>query len=294
MIEIAPTKDQIDQWIKKFVPEKDIFFIQEEDLLTFEKHLDHVLIIPRDEFFKHSTYNQIQLVNSYEYWMISKEAHYVLVANHDWIENLLMQQKKELFELQVRMGRGLVLPLSLFLDKNGIPKEYIVVDREERFVVLQHGMWRQLSYENKSQLIKRYAKEWDDWNCHEVPKQAPLHLKKYANTFSTLPGSNCLSATLFAISKSEWIIEEWVHPQTFERGLIRADYSLTKTDLCAGDVVVWKNSDGIIQHAAYHIESKLFFNKNGQTFFNPWKIVSWNDLNEEWKRYEINVYRKKK
>lgn len=291
-IKIQPIREQIDHWIEKYIPDKDLFFLQSKDLITFEEHLHEVLVIPEDEFYEHSSYKQIQLVNSYEYWNISKKAQYVIVANSEWITNLSIQKKKDLFDSQVGMGRGLTEPLSLFSDINAIPKEHIVVNKGEKFVVLQNAMWNRLPYEVKEQFIKNSAQEWDDWNCYEVPRQAPLQLRKYANTFSTLSGSNCLSATLFAISEVEWIIHEWVHQKTFAQGLKRANYFLTNDDLYAGDVVTWENSDGIVQHASYHIGNNLFFNKNGQTFFNPWKIISGDELKEEWKRYKMNVYRK--
>ena len=290
-IKIEPLKEQIDNWIEIYSPNRDLFFIQSEDAVAFEEYLHDVLVVPRDEFFQHSSYKQIQLVNSYEYWNVSKEAEYIIVASPDWINNIPAQTKKELFKIQVKMNRGLVLPISLFSDASVVPKEHIVEDEEKKLVVVQNIMWKQLPYESKEHLIKALAQEWDDWNCYEIPEQAPLHLRKYANTFSTMSGSNCLAATLFAISNSEWIIHEWVHPKTFEHGLKRANYILVDDDLCDGDVVTWVNPDGVVQHASYYIGNNLFFNKYGQTFFNPWKIVSWDELREEWKRYKINIYR---
>ena len=60
----------------------------------------------------------------------------------------------------------------------------------------------------------------------------------------------------------------------------------------ATDVVAWVNEEEVIQHAAYCIDGQLFFNKNGQTFFNPWKIVHYDELKKEWEKYTPRVYRK--
>jgi cell wall-associated NlpC family hydrolase len=75
--------------------------------------------------------------------------------------------------------------------------------------------------------------------------------------------------------------------------LKNANYNrITSQDIKAGDVVTWENSDGIIQHASFCIGDHLFFNKNGQTFFNAWKIVDLTELNENWDDYHMQVFRK--
>ncbi|MHC0036922.1 hypothetical protein [Pseudoneobacillus sp. C159] len=290
-MEIQPSKEQIEKWIKNYVPKKDYFFLGEKDLQTFEKYFNYVLIIPRGEFFQHPSYSQIQLVNSFEYWNLSKEALYVLVASSDWFTSLPANLKKVLNEIQFKMGRGLILPVPDSISPNSVPEDYLV---EEKHFVLQSEMWRKLPFDIKESFIINYASQWDNWTGIKTPEHTPLHLKKYANTFPTESGSNCLAATLFAISEQEWMVNEWVHPQTFKQGLMNRHYHKTEYDeLVAGDVVTWENADGIIQHAAYHISDHLFFNKNGQTFFNPWKIVAWDDLKEEWKEYDYIIYRKK-
>lgn len=38
-IEIEPKKEQIDNWIKQYLPDKDLFFIEEKDLSTFGDYL---------------------------------------------------------------------------------------------------------------------------------------------------------------------------------------------------------------------------------------------------------------
>lgn len=292
-MDIKPKEELVDLWIQSYVPEKDFFYLQNRDLIDINTDLNEVLVIAQDEFFGHDSYKQIQLVNSYEYWQRAKEVAYVIVADSEWVTRLPIQKKKTLLETQIKMGRGLILPYTFFPASDEIPLDYVVSENEDKRVVLQHDMWEKLPYQIKSHVIREYAKEWDQWSCYELPEEAPSHLKSYSNTFPALGGSNCLSATLFAITGQEWMIHEWVHPKTFVQGLTNAHYALTHDGLCEGDVVTWKNSAGMIQHASYHIGNNLFFNKNGQTFFNPWKVVSLNELNEEWDGFGRNVYRRK-
>ncbi|WP_430787334.1 hypothetical protein VBD025_16175 [Virgibacillus flavescens] len=292
-IEIQPSKEIIEKWIRDYVPEKDIFFLPEKNLKSIDGYLQNALVIPREEFFQHKSYNQIQLANSYESWNISLEAEYVIVAPPDWVNSLPSKTKAQLFHIQKEMGRGLIYPVLDLSIEASFFKDYIIEVDEAYFLILQRAMWDELSFTLKENLIKAFAQEWEDWTCYAFPEKAPLYLKKFANSFPSAAGSNCLSTVLFSITEQEWMIYEWIHPQTFIQKLIQANYSLTSSQECkAGDVVTWEDKEGVIQHASYHIGSNLFFNKNGQTFFNPWKIVDFNEFKDQWNKYRLRVYRK--
>lgn len=295
-ITIKPTQQQLDQWIENYIPEKDLFFLRTNDVSSFQNELLGTLVFPRSEFFTHSSYNGIQLVNSYMYWMISKEAEFVIVAQPEWIDSLPADKRRELFTLQHELGRGLVGPLSLLSGDSSLPEDYILEINGEKIGVLQRAMWMKLPTTIKEEIVRKTAQLYDGWTSLQPPASTPSHLTRYANTFSTEPGANCLAATLFAISSEphleEWIIHEWIHGDTFMHKLTQASYTKVDDRFTAGDAVVWIDDNSNVQHAAYCIDGQLFFNKNGQTFFNPWKIVDWTELKEEWKRFTPSVYRR--
>ncbi|WP_232818675.1 hypothetical protein [Exiguobacterium flavidum] len=296
-IMIQPSAEQISAWVNAYVPGKDFYFLRETDLDRFRDDLAGVLVVPRDEFFKHPSYRQVGLANSYEHWNISQEAAYVLVAHPEWITWLSAAKKQDLNALQVEIGRGLVLPVP---SGQSLAEwyEHLVEVQGESYLVLHRAMWSRMPDEMRSVLLAGYAKEWDDWTGQALPDRTPAHIRRYANTFPVTSGSNCLAATLFAVSGQEWFVSEWVHQQTFLKGLEQAHYGLAdqkdESRLDAGDVVTWVNADGIIQHASYHVGDGMFFNKNGQTFFHPWKIVEWDDLKEQWAGYSRRTYEKKR
>jgi hypothetical protein len=290
---IQPASDILKEWIKTFVPDKDLFFLPENKLASFKEYLHNALVIPHEEFNNHSSYKQIQLVNSYEYWNISKDVHYVLVTPSGWVNHLPAKKKIDLFQIQKEVGRGLIHPISDFsVDMSFLSQNMIEVKGEE-YVVFHKSMWEELSYTSKKDLMKDIAQQWEDWTCYDYSTNTPPHIMKFANTFPSTAGSNCLSATLFAITQQEWMIDEWVHPKTFIQSLENEHYhAITTQDSRAGDVVTWENSDGIIQHASFCIDDHLFFNKRGQTFFNAWSIVHLTDLKEDWDRYSTKIFRK--
>lgn len=295
-VQIQPSQDQIASWIENYVPEKDLFFLREHDLMLLENVLQGALVVPREEFFKHSSYYGIHWVNSYMYWTISKEVQFIIVAQPDWINNLSIDLRKAILEIQPQVGRGLLFPLAYFSETTAIPPEYIFTETGKQGLIIRNEMWMKLPYSYKEEAIKAYAKEYDGWMSKKVPDDLPSHLLKYANTFSTEHGANCLAATLFAISPNpdinEWIIHEWIHDQTFMESLKNLSYSQVEGEFSKGEIIVWMNEENIVQHASYCIDNHLLFNKNGQTCFNPWKIVEWEELREEWGKYKPVVYRK--
>lgn len=290
---IRPSEEQFISWIEKYVPDKDFFFVKKETLSIFETELIDVLLIPKAEFFTHATYSQIQLANSYEYWQISKEVDFVIVAEAGWITKIPKAKRDALLLSQVKMNRGLVFPLSYFSGDLLLQDADIVRENEKDMIVLYAKLWKRLSFSVKEQLLKMYSQQWDEWVSEPIPEDQPMLLQQYANTFPIKAGSNCFAATLFAFSQQEWIIHEWVHPQTFMIKVRRTHHLIEQEELLEGDIVIWESSEGTVQHASYHIGNELFFNKSGQTFFNPWKLITFSKLQAEWSPYVLKIYRLK-
>lgn len=285
---LEPTNTQILSWTETFVPNKDFFFLNKEHLRKFEMYTKDVLIVPEHEFFQHATYKQVQLVNSYAYWNLSGEVQVVLVAPPEWVESLPYYLKQELLTIQVKMKRGLVL--SNF--DSTLAGEYQIKGRGHHYLVLQKAMWDRMSYSTKKDLLLSYRLLWDDSEAYTFPENMSPLIKRYANSYPSKGGSNCLSATLFAVREQEWMIREWVHPETFKFQLQYTHVKTSDMNLQAGDVLVWEDNGGRLHHASYYLGENKCFNKNGQTFFNPWKVVRLEDLMNEWGSYSRFVYRK--
>lgn len=289
-MQIQPTTNVLASWMTSYIPDKDFFFLTEEQYSKVMNHLD-ILAIPIDEFFSHSTYSQIHYMNSYEYWNI-KYAKYVIVAESNWIEQLSKEEKKFILTAQVQCKRGMTVPISFIHNIKDIPVDYI----QNGHVVLQRTMWENLNPYTKEKLLLRMVYEWwDKGECQEVPVNFPNHIHLFANTFGKKQGANCLAAVLYAITegKNPWLIHEWIHQQTFLEKLKQCQYQIVKTNKPnKGDVVIWQDENENIRHAAYCIEENLFFNKHGQTIFNPWKLLSTEQLNKEWGSLKQFTYRR--
>ncbi|MFS0780596.1 hypothetical protein [Bacillus sp. 1P06AnD] len=289
-MKLIPTDSDIQFWIDTYVPLKDLFFITEVDLEKLNIDVRHVLLMPSKEFFQHPSYSQIGFVNSYEYWNI-KKCTYVIVARPEWIEQLPEKKRAYLLNVQIEIGRGLVWPISFFEKGVNLPSRYIVGES----IVIQRNMWDMLSADiKKAAMMKMVGKWWEDGKCEAIHDGVPSHVKLYANSFGRHEGANCLAAVIFAVSGTEWMMNEWLHQETFLECLKQHLYSETAAEVFfAGDVAVWKDGNGVIQHASYYCGEQIFFNKQGQTTYNAWKLVAENDLMVEWQDLSIHIYRKK-
>lgn len=289
-MQIKPTPAVIAEWIANYIPDKDLFFVTEEQYQKLTNTFA-VIAMPIDEFFNHSTYNQIHYTNSYEYWNI-KRAQYVIIAESSWIEQLSSAERTMILLAQLQCERGMTVPLSFIQNPHDVPNDYIHGDQ----IILQRAMWEKMSPYTKGQLLETMVYEWwDKGESKELPSEYPIFLHRFANTFSTKQGANCLAAVLYAVTegKFSWMIYEWIHQQTFLEKLKQCHYQTIEAEiLLKGDVVVWQDTDGVIRHAAYCIGENLFFNKHGQTIFNPWKILSKEQLDEEWNHLNTFTCRK--
>ncbi|MBK3495087.1 hypothetical protein JFL43_09500 [Viridibacillus sp. YIM B01967] len=287
---IIPSDEILQQWVEDFVPKKDLFFLTEGDVEKLQGDLRNVLVMPITEFYGHTSYTQTEFNNSYEYWNI-KGATHVIAANPAWIVSVAEDIRAFLLRRQVEVERGMVLPVTFFSDISVVPGAYIIEDS----VVLQRRMWEELPQSNKKMIMKMVAEWWEDGVCEAIPEKLPPHLLTIANTYGTTSGANCLAAALFAVSGkgSEWLLQEWVHQQAFLNGLKQCGYEAFEEDtqLMAGDVVAWLDDNEVIQHAAYYIGNGLFFNKQGQTIFNAWKIMKQEELIKKWPGMRMNIYR---
>lgn len=284
-----PTFDEIEAWCQTFVPKETLYWI---DSTFFEELPSSVLILPRGEFSRHPAYKNPYPSNAYLTWMMGEGVTHVVHAPSNAIDGLRHDVKSRLLEYQVKTNRGLVLPLTVE-QRNEVSDDAIVEKDGESFIVLDESNWKKLSTETRHSLIYRYAKEWDTWEGERCDERTPAHLVTYANTFPIYEGSNCLAATLFAATQHEWMIHQWIHPETFLQTIQQSGFE-TVTDAVpeAGDVFTFWNEQEQLIHASYCVRENLYFNKHGQVRFNPWKLINHDELLKHWGNYHMRIERR--
>lgn len=91
-------------------------------------------------------------------------------------------------------------------------------------------------------------------------------------------------------STRDWIIKQWVQPNTFLINLDLHGYKEATRITDSGqlsvnsrDVVIWLSSNEVPLHACFVLNNKTVFNKNGQMMFNPWQVLSIEKVMDTWK-----------
>ncbi len=300
------SQGKLEKWEEAFIPEKDVFFLREQDKHLLKEFGKNCLLFSKEEFMKHPTYTAVSYASCYTYWTLSKDITTVVVLPHRVFPSLDQKVKTAILKIQQQVGRGLVFEARYF---EGILREpaksllapYEFFSNSRQYTAIQKEVWNQLPKSLKSDLLNRIAFDYDTPGIFDPYVPTESVTSTYVNTYPNEHGANCLSSTLFAAASIQegytldWIIKEWVHPTTFINGLTQLGYKevpLSMDAIFQHDILVWKDDKNQIIHASFHIDQNYFFNKNGQVFFNPWKTVHMRELEEQWSAYKIHVYRK--
>lgn len=300
------SRGKLEKWEESFIPEKDLFFLREQDDDILPDFGVNCLIFSYEEFMKHPDYISNTYNSSYTYWTISKDVKKVIVAPANVFLTLKSSVQQRVLRIQQQVGRGLIFEARHF---EGILREpatsmlapYQFVNDNHVFYALQKEVWNKLPKSLKSDILNRIALKYDTPGEKDSTKPTLSIINSYVNTYPNSHGPNCFSATLYCATslaagiKLDWMIQEWIHPITFINGLKQLGYRdipLAKDALFPHDILIWKDKEERIIHASFHIDQHFFFNKNGQTFFNPWKTIHVRELDEEWGHCQVSVYRK--
>lgn len=304
------------EWERSYLPPFDLFFFSSLELAK-ELMGNLCLIMSKQEFTHHSDYNQVQTVNSYTLWGISSTASHVCVAPPDLFPSLPLEVQQIILQEQKSLNRGLLFEwdkistiiqefshdMQEFFHETFTP--YKILVENQSFIALQSKIWSQLPSKFKHLLLKNEAQEYreheikvDGEFLYQLAKNYP-HIAPYFNLYPSKSGPNCFAATLGAIINqeqySEWMLTNWVHPDGFLNTVSSHGYKpiiIDLKDTLPKDVFVWKNGEGQIQHASFHLQDEYFFNKDGQSFFNAWEIVNIEYLLSNWGRKGLQIYRR--
>ncbi|WP_099305305.1 hypothetical protein [Bacillus sp. Marseille-P3800] len=286
-MKIEPCPSILAHWTRTYVPHRDYFFLKKDNLSRVSSHLTKTIVMDRKSFFSHPSYTQIGLTSALETWQLSNEVDTVIIAEPNWLEQICELEREWIIKLQIRYNRGLIIPAHYFPEQI-VETSYLSGSK----VAVQSRMWYTLPLDQRMRILSHYAQDWDTWITEPSSTILPRHIEKTVNHFPTTSGPNCLSATIYAITAIDWHKNEWFHEEPFQTALAINHYKQhLHNEIKPTDVLIWRNEEGAIIHASYCVSHQLFFNKNGQTLFHPWKLVSLSSLEKLWGQHYV-VYRK--
>jgi len=282
---VCPAPEILQSWADDLVPEHDVWY-WDERLATLD--LATCVVIPRADYLAHPTFQDIRFVNAYLHWQMPPEVAHLIVSGPAWISHLTGTDRQRVLRKQVTLRRGLVFPHTHFDSLSHELQEYAIDDH----VVLCHAAWEAVPDQLRRQFLRREQLVWDDVDCLPIPDNSPEHIRAIANTFSPHEGANCLATTAYCITGEDWMCRLWMFQSEFRMLIAQHGYRPVSTEILeAGDLVTFE-TDGVIVHAAYCVGHDRFLNKNGQSRFNPIRIIDWSRLNADWHESACVTYRR--
>lgn len=252
--------------MRTFRIDHDLFFISQAFLDQHRAALSQALVVPIKEYDQHSSYATVHSATNHSSWSI--RCDHVIVAEEGWYERQPPDLQQALYQESVKSG-------SSFVDK-------------DRLITIRY--WNSLSPEAKRSLIAREDEAPGTLNLDSIAGHAAL--KAQHGVYPSQHGANCFAAVLYAISQNPFIMNEWVHQQTFQLFLHQSGYRMVDgSAFQEGDVLCFYDEDSL-QHACYAVDAAHCFNKSGQSFWEPWTITPFARIREDWEGLQHKVYRR--
>lgn len=245
--------------------EFDLFFISETFLIQHQHYLLNTLVVPKEEFKKNSSLSNVVNNSTYQTWHLTYE--FVIVAEPGWYESKENTFKDALKQEMMNNGHELL--------------------HDNHLVTAQY--FEQLNVEEQQAFIHQFDDELSNTDITQF-NHLP-HLTSLHNTFPENHGANCLSATLYALTKNPFLLDQWLHQETFMLFLNRLDYKEVGSSISSGDVLCFYQDD-LLTHACYAIDDEYVFNKQGQTFWEPWTIERFETIQSIRDEVNYKIYKK--
>lgn len=283
---LKPTEDDITWWMTYFVPNLMLWWW---DGATIPNASHAGRVLDRVGARKDPLIGDIATVNTFHMWAMHENVENIIVDDGSWIGSLTEEERQHASELQVRFRRGLCIPLERFGTDVPIPQSALYDGR----VVLDQSLWASLPESARRSVTESELADWDPDTTFRIPENTPQHVTAIANTFVLQEGVNCLSVTAFALTANREDLFQWMLPDDFSAILDESGYQrIDATVPTARDVLVFRDEEGTIVHAAYALQPDRILNKSGQTSFNPIAIVDLSELLGDWSPFEFEIYRR--
>lgn len=248
----------------------DMFFIKKDFYKANIDKLKDLLVLTEDDFFNHYKYGNVINISNHETWGIDFD--YVIISKEAWYEGLSVDFRNKLKEETIKNGDAFLCGDILITKKT----------------------WKTMEPSAKEKFFKENDDDLVDTNLDNI--EGFEYLKKYHNIFPEIHGPNCFASVLYAISKEEDLINEWVYADSLLLFLEANGYEkiadLGRQNLIKPtDVLIIYDGKNPI-HSVFCLNNKLCFNKFGQTLHEAWSIRQIDDVFGEFEG-EWKIYRKK-
>jgi hypothetical protein len=303
MINIPETT--LEKWDDKYLPSYDLIYL-EDDLIGLP---EDILVMPLNELKANPSLYTIDVTTTFSPWNLEDSVKFVAVIPNDRFDSLGKDLEQRMLELQHDLCRDNlheIKELNRFIDElDESERNRCIVTLEqmtfyvkgEAWVAFRRNHWQKLPWEFRKKILVEMA---ESYNGEGIQQRMDANayaerafIQSYVDQFPSESGPNCFATALAAITENrisaDWIIQQWIHSETFIMGIQQRGYEKInentdwkQIDLKADDIIVWVNKERLPIHASAALSEVDVFNKDGQTMFNPWLIRNFHELAGYW------------
>jgi hypothetical protein len=265
----------LEQWKARILPEVDWFFFTNDECFPYGE---------MDMLVKSNL--SLDIRTSYLTWSLP-EGVFVKKMHPGEFEELSYEARQRIAEIQWELGRGLVFDHEEMEEWFGEHVPPLYKGAGKKLVLFTNDFWRSLEEHQREGFLRAYSRMWVDeqpsWKeapssfKHFMQREYP-HLIPYLDVFPDRNGANCLAAVAFAIDASSDLYH-WMQAEELDHLMAGRE---EVGNITGKEVLVWRDSEGSIIHACYVLNKKFVFNKHGQTMFNPWQLLTVEQVMGSW------------
>lgn len=174
--------------MRDLIIDEDMFFIKKDFYKANIDMLKDVLVLTESDFFNHFKYATVNNISNHETWGIDFD--YVIIAKNNWFESKSLEFRNKLKEETIKNGDALLCGDTLITKKS----------------------WDELDLSSKEKFFKENDDELVDTDLDSI--DGFDYLKKWHTVFPSKHGANCFASVIYAISKNEDLMNEWIFADT--------------------------------------------------------------------------------
>ena len=169
--------------------------------------------------------------------------------------------------------------------------------------LLDTAVWKRLTPAVRRKWLRDFVQQqqppYPTIAIQSAPSPIVGSVRLLANTFAAWSGPNCFATTLSAVSEpeaAETIGAQWLRAALFLDGLAAQGFRLqpgaTANPLLRDAILLWRNAQGLPQHACYLIGDGIVLNKNSQAWYHLRELTALADVLTYWsdEPLELVVY----
>jgi len=293
VIKIKPQKKDFAAWTECVSEDCDLLFIAEKDLGLLPKG---VKALPAGKAKKNGKLWTLNNRSWYGY-SINRRSHCASIKA-GFLEKLPVIELAALGKMQIEAKVPSLIRSSLLPTR--IAKAAPLVGGHAWITA---GVWRRLKKAEKIATMKAWFAQNELIHQPSIPiAKLPASVRtliqknkldKILHSFRSTSGGNCFATAAAFATGNHKLLDQWMLWTPLKKHLSKSGYRMIsfRERPKAEDILIFQTKGNPV-HAAIYLGEGVWFEKPGQDFYEPYRLVELRKWKKEWPGAKLTVFRK--